>query len=234
EAEQRAMWAWIRDFHKEYNDDWFTRNMPRLRDQFRPVFIAELKSMKAKVAGATGEATQQASAGADLLDFAGGQPTPAPPAVPARAQDAGGDLLSLGLDLSPPATSAPSSATGDLFSLALDAPQASDPFATGGPLDAMLGGSAPAPTGSSAAFGLDDVLGGLSSGPPPGGNSSGLFDLDFGAPSSAGPVLAMAAAPTQQIDPLLQFQQSTYASMGQMPTPAAAPKEPNLLDFDLM
>jgi hypothetical protein len=46
DAEQRAMWQWIRDFHKEYNDDWFSRNMPRLHETFRPVFVGEIKRMK--------------------------------------------------------------------------------------------------------------------------------------------------------------------------------------------
>ncbi|CAK0823505.1 unnamed protein product, partial [Prorocentrum cordatum] len=66
EAEQRAMWSWIRDFHKEYSDDWFSRNMPRLHEQFRPVFVQEMKKRKA-------EAAPPAAAPApDLLDLGGG------------------------------------------------------------------------------------------------------------------------------------------------------------------
>merc|ERR1712107_29500 len=42
EAEARAMWSWIREFHKEYSDDWFTRNMPRLLEKFRPIFNTEM------------------------------------------------------------------------------------------------------------------------------------------------------------------------------------------------
>lgn len=48
EEEQRAMWEWIRQFHKEYNDDWFTINMPRLHAQFKPTFMAEMKVMKSQ------------------------------------------------------------------------------------------------------------------------------------------------------------------------------------------
>jgi len=69
EAEQRAMWAWIREFHKEYNDDWFSRNMPRLHEKFKPIFVDEMKSLKAATAAtSTGAARSQATC-VDLLDY---------------------------------------------------------------------------------------------------------------------------------------------------------------------
>mmetsp|Transcript_80813 Transcript_80813/g.226667 ORF Transcript_80813/g.226667 Transcript_80813/m.226667 type:complete len:239 (-) Transcript_80813:80-796(-) len=112
EAEQRAMWQWMRDFHKEYNDDWFARNMPRLHKQFRPVFLDEMKARKAAVtAAAPAPAT-------DLLDFpAAAQQTSAAPApasdllgfdaasTPAPAPSAGVDMLGE-VAPAPPAASA--------------------------------------------------------------------------------------------------------------------------------
>lgn len=145
EAEQRAMWTWMRDFHKEYNDDWFTRNMPRLHEKFRPVFMDEVKKMRAEMAAAAREVAQKAAPPVDdLLDF--GPPTvasaPAPPlaavetngreqavtmasAAPPTMQAGAGDAL-LDLDFSSPSpppttTKAPPSATdgkhGDLLDL---------------------------------------------------------------------------------------------------------------------
>lgn len=69
EAEQRAMWQWIRDFHKEYNDDWFSRNMPRLHEQFRPVFLEEMKSMKKQMAAEMPLKAPANVANCNLLDF---------------------------------------------------------------------------------------------------------------------------------------------------------------------
>lgn len=115
-AEQRALWSWIRDFHQEYNDDWFSRNMPRLFEQFKPIFVKEMKSRRGSKApppaatvdfislgdddepprqpqsGAGGSSSSGggAAAGVDLLDLAG------PPAVD--------DPL---LAMAPPAPSAP-------------------------------------------------------------------------------------------------------------------------------
>jgi len=69
EAEQRAMWQWMREFHKEYNDDWFTRNMPRLHEQFRPVFVEIMKQMKAEVAAVKQSKGGLPESTGDLLDF---------------------------------------------------------------------------------------------------------------------------------------------------------------------
>mmetsp|Transcript_20644 Transcript_20644/g.55163 ORF Transcript_20644/g.55163 Transcript_20644/m.55163 type:complete len:288 (+) Transcript_20644:91-954(+) len=98
EAEQRAMWEWMRDFHKEYNDDWFARNMPRLHKQFRPIFMEEMKEMKAKAAP---PALAPAFA-ADLLDFGGSQAA----SSTSRQVVVADDLLSLDAPASAP--SAPS------------------------------------------------------------------------------------------------------------------------------
>jgi len=38
EDEEALMWSWIRDFHSEKNDDWFSHNRLRLRAEFEPVF----------------------------------------------------------------------------------------------------------------------------------------------------------------------------------------------------
>mmetsp|Transcript_36800 Transcript_36800/g.60311 ORF Transcript_36800/g.60311 Transcript_36800/m.60311 type:complete len:168 (+) Transcript_36800:49-552(+) len=86
EVEQRAMWQWIRDFHKEYSDDWYTRNMPRLRDQFRPVFVQEMKRMRDQEAKANGYAA--GVPGGDLLDLGpAATPTSPAPAAPAGSVD---------------------------------------------------------------------------------------------------------------------------------------------------
>ncbi|CAJ1372806.1 unnamed protein product [Effrenium voratum] len=92
EAEQKAMWAWIRDFHKEYNDDWYARNMPRLRDQFRPIFVQEMKRMRGDTAKTTPiSQTATPSPSDDLLDFGPPeQPAPAPAPAPASV-----DLLDM-------------------------------------------------------------------------------------------------------------------------------------------
>jgi len=110
EAEQRAMWQWIRDFHKEYNDDWFSRNMPRVVSEFKPLFVAEMKSMKAAVAKAAAPAASAAPAATDLLDF--DQPASAPAAAPvvAAANKGSDDLLSL--DAEPPIAVTQAAATG--------------------------------------------------------------------------------------------------------------------------
>lgn len=98
-AEQKAMWEWIRDFHQEYNEDWFSRNMPRLHEQFKPVFVQEMKAMKA-AAKAVGPPT-------DMLDFE----TPAAVTQPSQASSSGAgmDLLDISEPASSPAasTSAP-------------------------------------------------------------------------------------------------------------------------------
>ncbi|OLQ09832.1 hypothetical protein AK812_SmicGene6518 [Symbiodinium microadriaticum] len=90
EAEQRAMWQWIRDFHKEYNDDWYARNMPRLRDQFRPIFVQEMKRMRGDNSTPNSQATPPKNDSQDLLSF------DAPsPATPAPAPPAGTNLLDM-------------------------------------------------------------------------------------------------------------------------------------------
>lgn len=120
EAEQRAMWQWIRDFHKEYNDDWFTRNMPRLRDQFRPTFTEEMKRMRTAQQGSSGSGVV---GGADLLDFE----RPAL-AVPAALPASGGDLLSLDAAPTLAASQGAPPQTGGLldFDFGSGAPQVSD------------------------------------------------------------------------------------------------------------
>jgi len=110
EAEQRAMWSWMREFHKEYNDEWFARNMPRLHEKFRPIFMGEMKKMRAEAAAAQKEAQPAAGQPAaapqgDLLDF-GGPPAAAPPTAAAPTNGLS-DLL--GVD-EPPAAASPASA----------------------------------------------------------------------------------------------------------------------------
>lgn len=85
EVEQRAMWQWIRDFHKEYSDDWYTRNMPRLRDQFRPIFVQEMKRMREQEAKANGYAA--GVPGGDLEDLGPAPTSPAPTSAPAGSVD---------------------------------------------------------------------------------------------------------------------------------------------------
>jgi len=97
DAEQRAMWQWIRDFHKEYNDDWFSRNMPRLHETFRPVFVDEIKRMKKQAAAekpSQNAAPQTQSQSKNLMDF--DEPAAAGShATNGKATSAQSDLLSL-------------------------------------------------------------------------------------------------------------------------------------------
>lgn len=97
DAEQRAMWQWIRDFHKEYNDDWFSRNMPRLHETFRPVFVGEIKRMKRQASAESpsqNAAPQTQKQSKNLLDFE--EPAVAvSQATNAKAAPAQSDLLSL-------------------------------------------------------------------------------------------------------------------------------------------
>lgn len=148
EAEQRAMWQWIRDFHKEYNDDWFTRNMPRLHERFKPVFNAEMKAMKAQMVAAKAPQPPQNAPACDLLDF--DQPV-APPSSEAKggsngkAENAMSDLLSLDGPTVPMASAAP---VADSASNLVPAANASS--AGNGLLDLDLGDFTPMPTVSKA------------------------------------------------------------------------------------
>lgn len=149
-AEKKAMWAWIRDFHAEYSEDWFMNNMPRLQDQFKPIFVQEMKAMKAAAAPAPA-----AAAAADMLDF--DAPAPAPAAAAKPAAGSGMDLL----DMSEPAPTAPapSAASSSV------APEPAAAKASGGLLDLDLGGPSTAPPSTSAAAGVPA--------------SAGLLDLQF-------------------------------------------------------
>jgi hypothetical protein len=99
------MWEWMRDFHKEYNEDWFTRNMPRLHEVFKPVFVQEMRRLKKEAAAA--QAASAPTQQGDLLSMEKSVATPAPPS---------GDLLSLDR----PESVLPEG--GDLFSLDKQAP----------------------------------------------------------------------------------------------------------------
>jgi len=51
EGDIKGFWSWLRDFHKEYSDDWFARNMPRLKEQFEPIYKTTLKEQRLKADG---------------------------------------------------------------------------------------------------------------------------------------------------------------------------------------
>eukprot|EP00444_Apocalathium_aciculiferum_P027152 CAMPEP_0183429974 /NCGR_PEP_ID=MMETSP0370-20130417/49221_1 /TAXON_ID=268820 /ORGANISM="Peridinium aciculiferum, Strain PAER-2" /LENGTH=275 /DNA_ID=CAMNT_0025615149 /DNA_START=74 /DNA_END=901 /DNA_ORIENTATION=- len=172
EAEQRAMWQWIRDFHKEYNDDWFARNMPRLHQQFKPVFMAEMRAMKRALAAVAAPAPQGAAA--NLLDF---------DQVPARGTEAtqtaaagADDLLSLDTPVAAPAAAAAVPAAAPSL---------------GGGFDSLLDLGAVLPTVAPA---LATPAVAAAPGPSLGG-AGGLFDLDFGGYSPAPVKDAGAMAP---------------------------------------
>lgn len=129
EAEGRAMWQWIRDFHKEYNDDWFTRNMPRLHERFKPVFVEKMKAMKALLD------SKQPPAGPNLLDMDAAEDR----GVQAQPAEAPGDLLSLDLGGQPQPAPAPSTASA----LPGLTPDALAPSGGGGLLDLDLGSAQP-------------------------------------------------------------------------------------------
>lgn len=178
EAEQRAMWQWIRDFHKEYNDDWFTRNMPRLHQQFKPIFMARMRAMKKATAPAAA-----AGPAPNLLEFGGESPVAI--AAPTSAAD-GGDLLSLDAPVvaaKPPAPPPPAGGLDGLLDLgdALPAvaPAAATAPATSG-LEGLLDfGSMPAVAAPAPAFAVGD----------------GLLGLDFGGGGAMLPAAAPAPPP---------------------------------------
>lgn len=161
EAEQRAMWQWIRDFHKEYNDDWFARNMPRVLEKFRPVFNDEMKKMKAERASTSAQPNGPApGSGGDLLGFEEERPA-ASHTANAPAHSSGGDLLGFDEPATAPqpaAMVAPAAVADDLLSLdaappasaqapaysAVPAPTPAAALATQGGLDPLLMLSGPA------------------------------------------------------------------------------------------
>jgi len=212
EAEQRAMWSWIRDFHKEYNDDWYARNMPRLRDQFRPIFMQEIKSMKAK-AGQS-ESTPMAD---DLLDFGGSQPSKeATPKAVSSASNGEQDLL--GFD-------APSGGSASL----LDVPKASNDLAHGA--DPF----APATT-TSADHGVLDILAGSASstsdrelsglkGTAVEALGNDLLNVDLGG-YSAQPAVPLAPQAVQQM-PVQPQQASPEEKLSQLQQQLAQPSFSN-------
>eukprot|EP00927_Polykrikos_kofoidii_P081394 TRINITY_DN78715_c0_g1_i1.p1 TRINITY_DN78715_c0_g1~~TRINITY_DN78715_c0_g1_i1.p1 ORF type:complete len:238 (-),score=57.03 TRINITY_DN78715_c0_g1_i1:43-756(-) len=130
EAEQRAMWQWIRDFHSEYNDDWFARNMARMIERFKPVFVSEMKRMKAARASAAAEA--------------------APVAVPEKTED----LLSLDAE---PQQSPQVAYSSQAASTPMPAAATAAPTLGGDLLDLDLGGP-PAPTGPAQTPHTSDLL----------------------------------------------------------------------------
>jgi hypothetical protein len=235
-TEQKAMWAWIRDFHQEYSDDWFSRNMPRLHEQFKPVYISEMKAMKAAAAkdakpvadmldlgapqqSATASSASQQAGGMDLLGFSEPVPTPTPTPTPAALPTP-----------APEAAPAPAAYAADLSTslLSLDmggTTPAAMPNATAGGYSS----GAPAPTSAGS-----DLLGGLSFGEPvpaaqpslvmPQASSqtaAGSCDLgliDFGAPVNPAPMAPPVPQPSVSLGPTPDM-----ASMAGLTVPAAAP-----------
>ena len=45
EEDIKFFWEWVREFHNEYNEDWFSRNMPRLKTEFTPVWKEAVRSL---------------------------------------------------------------------------------------------------------------------------------------------------------------------------------------------
>eukprot|EP00931_Biecheleriopsis_adriatica_P026101 TRINITY_DN15904_c0_g1_i1.p1 TRINITY_DN15904_c0_g1~~TRINITY_DN15904_c0_g1_i1.p1 ORF type:complete len:381 (+),score=125.28 TRINITY_DN15904_c0_g1_i1:114-1256(+) len=204
EAEQRAMWQWIRDFHKEYNDDWYTRNMPRLRDIFRPIFVAEMKSMRGERPGSAKEA-----GASDLLDFGGSPPAKAAPAPGPKSGSQ--DLLAM--DEPAVASTAPVDLTADLL-----APATSPSPAAAGPLEDVLGGlsggSVPSSAPADNLLNLD--MGGSHSTPPVAGGYTAAAQASLLAPQTAAaqmPQQPQAPQASQQ-DVLQQLQQQLSQLQG--------------------
>mmetsp|Transcript_32755 Transcript_32755/g.74890 ORF Transcript_32755/g.74890 Transcript_32755/m.74890 type:complete len:331 (-) Transcript_32755:108-1100(-) len=204
EAAQRAMWTWIRDFHKEYNDDWWARNMPRLLEQFRPIFQEEMKRMQGPSVMTPKEGSTP-SRGQDLLDFSGA-PESSPSSVAAVAS--GSDLL--GFDSAPVSAAPTPGAVTDLLI---------DPLAS--PAASAVVAPSPAP---SASLGGTDLLFGLSA--PQATSTSALAtpsSVPQASPASASPLLdlqGLLAAATPQQSPLMAAPQSSPALSL---SPAAAP-----------
>jgi len=180
EAEQRAMWEWMRDFHKEYNDDWFARNMPRLHKQFKPIFVEEMRSMKVKVAPPAPSPVPAA----DLLDFGNSQA-----ASSRQAPMAADDLLSLDAAVAPSASAL--AATG-APGAAIPASAAAPATSLGGGLDGLLdlGDALPAVAPALAVATAPTV---------PAVAGGGLLDLGLdlgGLPTTSAPAAAAAVAAT--------------------------------------
>mmetsp|Transcript_8333 Transcript_8333/g.15210 ORF Transcript_8333/g.15210 Transcript_8333/m.15210 type:complete len:309 (-) Transcript_8333:157-1083(-) len=231
-AEQRAMWSWIRDFHQEYSDDWFSRNMPRLHEQFKPVFVQEMKSRKKDVAAAAPTANDMLDLGEPASSGSAPQPSAG---TNTTALNAGMDLLSL----SDPAPAAAAPKTQPVATAAPPNPSSSL-------LDLGATSSAVAPTPSPASVDLNNLfdLGVATPAPstsaqPTQNIQSGLLDL--GTLAAAAPMTDPKPAAPAAGDGLLGLDVFAPTSAPAAPaqpstTPATAsstaPKEAPL--FDLM
>lgn len=210
EAEQRAMWQWIRDFHKEYSDDWFARNMARMLEVFRPVFLEEMKKMKAaarkekeaaQAAVAGTAATSAASAAKDLLDLDASAPAVASTAKPPTQANGAADLLGFD-DAAAPAPgpgAAPQQANllagGDLL---LDV--GSTPAYTAAPTAAAAPAPAPAAGAGLLDLGvLDPATAPAATAPQQGGYGGGVV------PAAAASVAVAPAVQAARKDPLMDL-----------------------------
>jgi len=91
QGDVQGFWMWLREFHKEYNDDWYTRNMPRLKEQFEPVFKRTLKALRSEATGKEAS-TSNPKEPTDLLDL--GEQASVPAVVPSPS--ASNDLIDIG------------------------------------------------------------------------------------------------------------------------------------------
>ncbi|CAD7941700.1 unnamed protein product [Amoebophrya sp. A120] len=73
EEDVPLFWEWVREFHGEYNEDWFTRNMPRLKQEFLPMWRQVIRERMdpAKASGSTASpgapTSSDGTAAVDLL-----------------------------------------------------------------------------------------------------------------------------------------------------------------------
>jgi len=258
-AEQKAMWSWIRDFHQEYNEDWFARNMPRLHGEFKPIFVKEMKAMKAAAKAAGTDAA--GAAGADMLDF--GDSTGA--AAPVAASSSGMDLLDMGGPADPTPAPASSTQAASLLDFDMACPASGSAPAAGG-YAVPSQPAAAAPSGDLLSMMGTDLSMPSTSTAQPAAPSSGLAGLDFGDSGLAGlvqsqpaqaaaldpfgalaapapavasvpvtaPAPAMAPAAAVDLDPFASLCGLSGAAPATAPSPpqtSSAPKEPNLLDL---
>lgn len=259
-AEQKAMWAWIRDFHQEYSDDWFSRNMPRLHEQFKPIFVSEMKAMKGT--------TKTVEKPVDMLDF--DTPSTNASASSSSKPAVGGiDLLDISEPSVAPASTNPVAVSQDNLlidtSVTTQAPAAYTPDLSNSLLSLDLGGSSAVPSSgpnltTPALVTSNDLLAGgldfgstvVTSQPPqqcaPVSASSDLGLIDFGAPSLAPtPQATMPTAvnssgyaatntPSASVSPIAQLDALSQAALisstkATEPTTNSSSKELNLLDL---
>lgn len=230
EQDIKFFWEWVREFHNEYNDDWFSRNMPRLKTEFTPIWRKAVRAAASKgtasedlLSYGDGTASRDVAGGQDLLGLDDGNAPPAPTGGSNSAPNGGADVMDLfgdgGVTTSSSAgTAQPTSKNTpvhDLLSLGGGAPPVPTTTSTqAAPVapaatDDLLSLNDPAPQTQTRSDLYD--FAGLKASPATGGPTTN----GFGAPNTA-PPRGGSAAPARgssDLDDLLNLNSTGSSTM---------------------